>query len=199
MHDALFYYIEEKAGEQLTEHERDSIKAAFDRKSMRKRQYFIQEGHICRYMGFIVKGAARMYSVDEKGHERILHFGLESCWLMDHESMINLTPSHYFIEMQEDSELLVISLQNAMELRHKSRRFDLTVQARDMSQMIAMQKRIHAAIGMSAEERFCDLSRTYPEFLERFPMIMIASYLGLSPETLSRIRRNALTPHAKRK
>ena len=101
MHDALFYYIEEKAGEQLTEHERDSIKAAFDRKSMRKRQYFIQEGHVCRYMGFIVKGAARMYSVDEKGHEHIVDFGLESWWLRDLESMINRTPSSFFIEMNK--------------------------------------------------------------------------------------------------
>jgi hypothetical protein len=60
-----------------------------------------------------------------------------------------------------------------------------------------MQKRIHAAIGMTAEERFCDLSRSHPEFLERFPMNMIASYLGLSPETLSRIRKNALMPRRK--
>jgi CRP-like cAMP-binding protein len=140
-----------------------------------------------------------MYSVDEKGHEHIMHFGLESCWLMDQESMINLTPSPYFIEMLEDSELLVTSFSHALELRHKSRRFDLSVQARDRSQMIAMQKRIHAAIGMTAEERFCDLSRSHPEFLERFPMNMIASYLGLSPETLSRIRKHALTPHAKRR
>src|SRR5258707_4380204 len=79
---------------------------------------------------------------------------------------------------------------NALELRNKSRCFDLTVKVLDKFQTIAMQKRIHAAIGMTAEERYCDLLRTYPQFLERFPMNMIASYLGLSPETLSRIRKN---------
>ena len=166
--------------------------AAFDRKRMRKRQYFLQEGDVCKYTGFIVKGSARMFTVNEKGHEHIIRFGLESWWMSDHESLISLTPSPYYIEMLEDSELLVISLPNALELRNKSRCFDLTVKALDKFQTIAMQKRIHAAIGMSAEEKYHDLSHTYPEFLERFPMNMIASYLGLSPETLSRIRKNGL-------
>jgi CRP-like cAMP-binding protein len=192
MHDALFNYIEAKAGEKLTDNECDVIKAAFDQKRMRKRQCLLREGDVCKYTAFIVKGSARMFSVDEKGHEHIIRFGLESWWLSDHESLINLTPSPYFIEMLEDSELLVISFPNALELRNKSRRFNLTVQALERFETIAMQKRIYAAIGMTAEERFCDLSRTYPQFLERFPMNMIASYLGLSAETLSRIRRNAI-------
>ena len=191
MHDALFNYIEAKAGEKLTDKECDAIGAAFDWKRMRKRQYFLREGDVCRYMGFIVKGSARMFSIDDRGHEHILYFGLESWWLRDQESMINLTPSPYNIEMLEYSELLIISFSNELELRSKSRCFDLTVQARERFETIAMQKRIHAAIGMTAEERFCDLSHTYPEFLQRFPMSMIASYLGLSPETLSRIRKNA--------
>jgi CRP-like cAMP-binding protein len=192
MHDILFNYIETKAGEKLTDNERVVIESAFDGKSMRKRQYFLREGDVCRYVGFIVKGSARMFSVDEKGQEHIMHFGLESWWLRDQESMINLTPSRYYIEMLEDSELLVISFQNALDLRNKSRCFDLSVQALDRSQTIAMQMRIHATLGMTAEERFSDLSRTYPEFLERFPMNMIASYLGLCPETLSRVRKNAM-------
>jgi len=192
MYDALFNHLEFKSGEKLTDNERDAIMAAFDRKRMRKRQYFLQEGDVCKYTGFIVKGSARMFTVNEKGHEHIIRFGLESWWMSDHESLVNLAPSPYYIEMLEDSELLVISLPNALELRNKSRCFDLTIKALDKFQTIAMQKRIHAAIGMSAEEKYWDLSHTYPEFLERFPMNMIASYLGLSPETLSRIRKNGL-------
>jgi CRP-like cAMP-binding protein len=195
MHDILFNYIESKAGEKLNDNERLVIGAAFDGKSMRKRQYFLREGDVCKNIGFIVKGSARMYSVDEKGQEHIMYFGLESWWLRDQESMINLTPSRYYIEVLEDSELLVISFPNALDLRNKSRCFDLSVQAHEKIQTIAMQKRIHATLGMTAEERFFDLSRTYPEFLERFPMNMIASYLGLCPETLSRVRKNALTPN----
>jgi len=192
MYDALFNHIEDKTGEKLTDNERDAVMAAFDRKPMRKREYLLREGDVCKYTAFIVKGSARMFTVDEKGHEHIIRFGLESWWISDHESLINLTPSPYFIEMLEDSELLVISLPNANELRNKSRCFDLTIKILDKFQTIAMQKRIHAAIGMTAEEKYCDLLRTYPQFLERFPMNMIASYLGLSPETLSRIRKSAI-------
>jgi CRP-like cAMP-binding protein len=170
MYDVLFKYIEDRTGEKLTDIELDAIMAAFERKRMRKRQFFLREGDVCKYMGFIVKGSARIFTVDEKGHEHITRF----------------------IEMLEDSELLMITLPNATELRNKSRCVDLMIKVLDQFQAIAMQKRIHAVIGMTAEERYCDLSRTYPQFLERFPMNMIASYLGLSPETLSRIRKNAI-------
>jgi CRP-like cAMP-binding protein len=192
MYDVLFKHIEEKTDDKLTDNERSVIMSAFDQKRIRKRQYFLREGEVCKYIGFIVKGSARIFTVDEKGHEHTIRFGLESWWISDHESLVNLTPSSYFIEMLEDSELLVISFPNANELRNKSRCFDLTVKALDKSQVIAMQKRIHNAIGMTAEERYGDLLRTYPQFFERFPMNMIASYLGLSPETLSRIRKNVM-------
>ena len=192
MYDALFKHIEDKTSEILTDTERDVIMTAFEPKSMRKRQYLLREGDVCKYTAFIVKGSARIFTVDEKGHEHVIRFGLESWWISDHESLINLTPSPYFIEMLEDSELLIISLANALELRNKSRCFDLTIKVLDKFQTIAMQKRIHSAIGMTAEERYFELSRTYPQFLERFPMNMIASYLGISPETLSRIRKNAI-------
>jgi len=191
MYDALFSYIEAKTGEVLPDLEREAIMDAFDQKFLRKRQYFLQEGDVCKHIGFIVKGSARMFSVDEKGHEHIIHFGLECWWISDPESFLQLTASSYNIEMLEDSDLLVISVPKAFELRQKSRCFDLTVKVIDKYAAIAMQKRIHSAIGMSAEERYVNLSMSYPQFLDRFPMNMIASYLGVSPETLSRIRKHA--------
>jgi CRP-like cAMP-binding protein len=192
MHDTLFKYIEAKAGENLTDIEKNVITTAFNRKRMRKRQYFLHEGDICKYVGFIVKGSARMFSVDQKGNEHIMRFGLEGWWMSDQESFINLTPSPYYVEMLEDSELLVITYAGLLELKSKSRCFNTMLDVIYKFQTIAIQKRIGAAIGMSAEERYFDLSRTYPQFLERFPMNMIASYLGLSPETLSRVRKNVV-------
>jgi CRP-like cAMP-binding protein len=190
MYDVLFKYIEAKTGEALPDDEREVIMAAFEQKHFRKRQYLLKEGEICRQTGFIVKGSARMFSVDEKGHEHIVYFGLETWWIGDHESFLQLTPSRYNIEILEDAELLVLTASKALELRHKSRCFDLTVKVLDKYSTIAMQKRIHSAIGMTAEEKYFNLLSSYPQFLERFPMNMIASYLGLSPETLSRIRKN---------
>ena len=191
MYDTLFEYIKAKTGEAPSSDEREVIMAAFDQKYLRKRQYFLQEGDVCKQIGFIVKGSSRTFSVDERGREHIIHFGLECWWISDSDSFLHLTPSNYNIEMTEDSELLVISVPKAIEIRHKSRCFEQLAKVLDKNATIAMQKRIHAAIGMSAEERYFYLSATYPQFLERFPLSMIASYLGVSPETLSRIRRSA--------
>ncbi|GGB02526.1 cAMP-binding protein [Puia dinghuensis] len=189
MYEALFQYIETRSGLRLTDDERSIIESKFIPKRLLKRQYFLQEGDVCKKIAFIVKGAARMFSIDDKGHEHIVRFGLESWWLGDHESFNLLTPSRYHIEVLEDTDLLVITTVHAHELRDEVRAFDLTVKAMDRQLSVATQKRIHAAISMTAEERYDDLVNTYPQFLQRFPQSMIASYLGISPETLSRMRR----------
>ena len=155
MYDTLFEYIKAKTGEEPSDHEREVIRAAFDQKNLRKRQYFLQEGDVCKQIGFIVKGSSRMFSVDERGREHIIHFGLECWWISDSDSFLHLTPSNYNIEMTEDSELLVIPVPKAIELRHKSRCFEQLVKVLDKNAAIAMQKRIHGAIGRSQ----CDLQR----------------------------------------
>jgi CRP-like cAMP-binding protein len=190
MYDTLFQYIETRSGLTLTEEEQLVIEAKFHHKKLRRKQYFLQEGDICKQIAFVVRGAARMFSIDEKGHEHIVRFGLETWWLGDHESYNLLTPSRFHIEMLEDTDLLVITTMNAYELRDQVRAFDLTIKAMDKQLAIATQKRIHAAISMTAEERYTDLMNTYPQFLQRFPQNMVASYLGISPETLSRMRKN---------
>ena len=189
MYDALFKYIETRSGLQLTEAEQIAIEEKFHDKKLRRKQYFLQEGDICKQIAFVVKGAARMYSIDEKGHEHVVRFALETWWLGDHESFNLLTPSRFHIEMLEDTDLLVITTVNAHELRDRVKGFDLTIKAMDKQLAIATQKRIHAAISMTAEERYEELVKTYPQFLQRFPQNMVASYLGVSPETLSRTRR----------
>ena len=190
MYDALFQYIETRSGLRLTEEEQAVIKSEFHHKRLLKKQYFLQEGDVCKKMAFMIKGAARMFSIDEKGHEHIVRFALENWWLGDHESGSQLTPSPYHIEMLEDSDLLVITIANAHELRDKVRAFDLTIKDMDRQAWVAAQKRIHAAISMTAEESYDHLVSTYPQFLQRFPQHMIASYLGISAETLSRMRKN---------
>lgn len=190
--EPLFRYIESKSALSLNDDEKTLIQGAFKPKHLRKRQYLLQEGDVCKHMSFIVKGSGRMYSVSEKGQEHIIRFAIENWWLGDYESYNFGIPSLYNIEVLEDSEVLMIEHEGIVELSAKVTTIDLMIREIDKKGTVATQKRIHSSISLSAEERYDNLLKAYPEFLNRFPQSMIASYLGISPETLSRIRKNLL-------
>jgi CRP-like cAMP-binding protein len=192
MFEPLYHYIEDYSSLTLTDKEKELIKDAYKLKRLRKRQYFLQEGDICKYTGFIIKGAMRMFSVDHKGHEHIVRFGMENWWIGDYESFMMLTPSKYNIEALEDMELLIITSAHQQELSLKVPAVGEMMRTLDRRSNIATQNRVHAAISLTAEERYQNLTDTYPAFIQRFPQSMIASYLGISPETLSRVRKQAL-------
>lgn len=188
--EPLFQYIELKSTLSLNDDEKNLIQVMFKPRHLRKRQYLLQEGDVCKYMSFIVKGSGRMYSVSEKGQEHIIRFAIENWWLGDFESYNFGIPSHYNIEVLEDSEVLMIEHDQIQELTAKIPAVDLMIREIDKKGTVATQNRIHSSISLSAEERYDKLVRSYPNFLNRFPLSMIASYLGISPETLSRIRKN---------
>jgi CRP-like cAMP-binding protein len=189
--EALFDYIQEISGKLLSVDDKHLLMAHFNPKKLRKRQYFLQEGDVCKYIGFIVKGSARTFTVDEKGHENILKLSLENWWLADFESFYRLTPSRFNIEALEDLEVLQSTNAQIEEYLKDIPAFSAMANVISQNYTIATQKRMQAAMSYTAEERYEDLISNYPHFLQRFPQNMIASYLGLSPETLSRIRKNA--------
>jgi CRP-like cAMP-binding protein len=191
-YELLFDYIESKSLLKLSDEERQLVQQTFKLKHLRKRQYLLQEGDVCKYMAFVLKGAGRMYSVKETGQETIVRLAIESWWLGDYESYNLQTPSIYNIEMIEDAEVLLISKENLHEISKKIEAIDLMIKEIDRMATIATQKRVHSAISLGAEDRYDLLNKTYPEFIRRFPQNMIASYLGISPETLSRIRKSQL-------
>ncbi|MFT2011499.1 Crp/Fnr family transcriptional regulator [Pontibacter sp. 13R65] len=190
MYDKLFNYIEQYAGLPLTETDRQIIQEVFVPMKLRKKQYFLQEGEVCKYMAFIVKGATRQYTVDDKGAEHMVQLAIENWWISDRESFTMLTPTIYNIDAWEDCELLTTTKADATRLAH----IPAAVQAlreMDINHAIAMQKRVSSAIAMTAEQRYAQLVESNPTFLQRFPQHMIASYLGMTKETLSRIRMKA--------
>ncbi len=193
MFESLFKYFEDKSGITLSNEERNQIEGKFKPKKLRKRQYLLQEGDVCKFSGFIVSGAARMFTIDEKGRDHIVRFGVEGWWMCDSKSYTQETPTTFFIEMLEDTQLLLVTWQHIQELIADVPAVALATKAMDKKSFISSQKRIHSAISLTAEERYEDLIKTYPSFVLRFPQNMIASYLGISPETLSRIRKNAVT------
>jgi CRP-like cAMP-binding protein len=189
--ESLFNYVEKLSGQTLSADEKKVFKAHFKPKKLRRRQFFLQDGDVCKYTGFIVKGAAKTFTVDEKGHEHILKLSVEDWWLADFESYYKLTPSRFNIEALEDMEILQITYALVEEFIKPIPAFSAMQDVISQNNTIAAQKRMQSAISQSGEERFQELVNDYPHFLQRFPQNLIASYLGLTPESLSRIRKNS--------
>jgi CRP-like cAMP-binding protein len=192
MYESLIKYFSSYTTTLLTESEIDLIQNSFIPKKFRKRQYFLQEGEVCKHTVFIVKGAMRQYRVDDKGEEHIIRLSVENWWATDRESLMKETPSIYFIDAWEDTECLLVTKDALLDLIDRIPALAEWIRNLDANFAIASQRRLNAAISLSAEERYHDLEKTYPEFLQRFPQHIIASYLGINRETLSRIRARGL-------
>ena len=192
MHKNLIDYINQRATSPLTGDEEALIVATFQPKKLRKKQYFLQEGHVCKYVGFIVKGAMRQYSVDDKGVEHIVHLYIENYWVSDRESAIMLTPSKYNIDAWEDTELLITTVADMLDLIAKMPSFGQMTRLMDQRSFIASQRRLNSTISNTAEKRYEEFAENHPQFIQRFPQHIIASYLGITKDTLSRVRKQAL-------
>ncbi|WP_111671907.1 Crp/Fnr family transcriptional regulator [Algoriphagus litoralis] len=190
--EALFHYIRKYSSIAVSEEDFELIKSHFTYKRLRKKQYFLQEGDVCRYFAFVLKGAMRQYYVDEKGMEHVVQLAIENWWVGDRESWVKLSPSRYTIDAWENSELLMISYQDVVKLSQLFPSLAEMMRKMDESNNIATQKRITSAISHSAERRYADFALEYPEILRRFPQYVIASYIGITKDTLSRIRKQGL-------
>jgi len=188
MYDFFFSYIQKFNSEPITSHEKERYRAAFSPFKLRRRQYFLQEGNRCISFAFIVKGAMRQFTIDEKGVEHIVRLGIENWWMGDRESWVMNTPSFYTIDAWENTEMLLLNRENALELSTIPA-FSRMMHRLDENNNMANQRRITAAISASAEKRYTEFAACYPELLERFPQHIIASYLGFTKDTLSRIKR----------
>lgn len=186
----FFNLIAIRTGIKLSDHEKCMVMEALQPRRLRKRQYFVQEGDVCRYLGFIIRGAARTYSINQKGQETILYFSTEDNWLGDKDSFSNNRPCSYHIEALEDTDLLIGSRQSLDALCNTIPAIQMFMDYDHHRQLAFSHLRINTALSMNAEERYADLLSNWPEYSRRFSQNMIACYLGIQPETLSRIRKN---------
>lgn len=186
MFELLLQSIREKIS--LTDKEFNFTKTLFIPKKLRKRQYLLQEGDVCRYTAFVEKGLLRTYTVDEKGNEPILQFSFEGWWIADIYSFLTDEPSMYNIEAIESCELLLITKPSWDILLEKVPVFERYFRLLVQNSLIATQRRLMSSLSETAEERYTKLINNFPGCIQRVPQHMIASYLGVTPETLSRIR-----------
>ncbi|RZJ73066.1 Crp/Fnr family transcriptional regulator [Flavobacterium sp.] len=191
MHEALLTYIENHSVTPLTETQVAEICAVFVSRHYQKGHYLLHQGDVCRCMGFILKGAVCQYSVDEKGNEITIGLQIENWFAGDRDSYFRETPSIYNVEAWEDCDLLLIHKENFPRLMAIPAFVEMRIKL-DENHCIAAQRRLQSQIGASAEKRYEDFLQTSPQLANRFPLRMVASFLGITKETLSRIRRRSL-------
>lgn len=184
---ALFRYINQYTT--ISEEDFQAIKRYFIQEKLKKKQCLLLEGEICKYVAFIVKGAMRQYYVDEKGAEHVINLFVENWWAGDRESFVMGTPSIYLVDAWEDCDVLLISRENVLKLRSQFTAFNELLLKLDERNAIATQRRLTYSISFSAELRYKSFVDNYPYFVARFPQHIIASYLGITKDTLSRVRK----------
>ena len=162
---------------------------------VRKGDFMVRQGDMSSQNYYVQKGLMRYYSVDETGKEHILQFAPEGWFVSDRQSGYLQSPTDFFIDALEDSELLVLDENFLNGLSKKNENFvDLNNKLLH-NHIRSLQKRINQLLSYTAEKRYVDFVRTYPDILARVPQSMVASYLGITPESLSRVRRELASKH----
>ncbi|WP_294286159.1 Crp/Fnr family transcriptional regulator [uncultured Chryseobacterium sp.] len=161
----------------------------YEAKKIQKNQFLLQYGEICRYIYFVEKGLLKMYSIDKNGKEHIIQFAPESWLISDRSSLYFNEKSVYYIEAVEDSEILMLPPDFINKLTEG---FPISLEQSDIllqKHIKSLQDRINSLLAETAEERYMKFIKMYPDLLLRVPQWMIASYLGITPESLSRVRK----------
>lgn len=189
MFEVLFTYFEAR----FTVRDKDIalIKSLFIPRHFNKGTFLIREGEIPRYAAFVCEGFLRSFAIDGKGKEHIIQFAPENWWISAKPAAADGV-SAVFIDAIEDSDVLLIDRSGHLTLMEKLPGYAQSFNTGIQKRIEAKERRIVHSLSSSAEERYNDFLKTYPDIALRVPQHMLASYLGITPETISRIRRKAI-------
>ena len=179
----------ERKGFLVTDEQFEFIKALFIPQKVQKGEFLLRAGDMAKYGMFVASGCLRTYTIDNKGKEHILQFSPEDWWTGDMNSMVNDSPSQFFIDAVEDSEILLFDDASLQKLNKHIPEAAAMYEVALQKSLVATNQRVISSLTASAEERYNAFLKKYPSLIQRVPQHMIASYLGVSPETLSRIRK----------
>lgn len=172
----------------LNKEEKDLVRAKFHPHLFLKKQFALQHGDTCQYFDFVVRGCLRLYKVGDDGVYHILQFATENNWISDLASFHKKIKSRLEIDALEDTVVLRISYEDLIDLYMKAPKFDRIFRVLLENHFMQQQERIGQLFSSTAEERYQLFLETYPHLQTRLSQVQIASYLGVTPEFLSRIR-----------
>lgn len=161
-------------------------------KILKKRTFLLRQGEICKFEAYIVKGCVKKYYIDQNGDEVILQFAVEDWWISDIGSFSEQKPSNFFIETLEETELLIVDFESKELLFKEIPQLEHVFRIMVQRAYSVLESRFYAMVAHSAERRYLDFIKNYPSIPQRVPQQQIASYLGITPESLSRIKTNLL-------
>lgn len=187
MFDVFKAHIQKRI--ELTESEFEKCLTFFIPKKIRKRHFLLQEGDVCRHLGFVTKGCLREYNVDDKGEEHVIQFAIEDWWISDLNSFLTEKPSLWNIDAIEDSELLLLEKRDRERLFAAIPKMERFFRLLQESNYVSTHNRINQTLTDSADDRYLAFLKNYPALVQRVPQNQIASYLGITPQSLSRIRK----------
>ncbi|MCW9064827.1 MAG: Crp/Fnr family transcriptional regulator [Ignavibacteriaceae bacterium] len=173
----------------FTEEEINQYLNFLTQKSLRKKDHLLMERDVCNHIAYINKGCLRRYIIDEHSKEVILNFSLEDYWIGDLESFIFRRPTIYYIQALEESELLLLSRENFLRVSKEIPKFKRFHDEKVQRNHYNTLKRLSVAKSATPEEKYLSLMKEQPQLFQRVPLHYIASYLGIEPESLSRLRK----------
>jgi CRP-like cAMP-binding protein len=179
----------------LNDEERNFFHSLLRIRKVKKKNFLLQEGEICDFEAFIIKGCIRSYYLDKEGVETILLFAVEEWWVSDITSFADRKPSNLFIETIEDSELLILDFAGKNTLLEKIPAFEHMYRILVQRSLGVLQQRFYSTISETAEERYKQFLEKYPLVAQRVPQHQIARYIGVSPEFLSKVRSGLFKKH----
>ncbi len=173
----------------ISEEEAEIILSAFVSKKLKKKENLLFKGDISSHMRFVESGCLRSYYIDDQGHERILQFGIEGWWVNDLYSYLTRTPAQLFVQALEPTTVLQIHKERLNTLFDEVPMMERFFRYKIQNAYVALQNRTIDAMSETAESRYTEFRKAYRSIEQRVPQYMIASYLGITPEHLSSIRK----------
>lgn len=172
--------------------ERTDLAGRLTERKVKRREFILKEQEVCRHYTFVAQGCFKKFQVDDKGTEHNLQFAAEGDWLMEITSFYFGQPSRVYIEAMEPSVILQVTKADLLHLFVTNPKFDRNFRVIVENRLAETENRVLQAISSTAEERYLAFCRQYPKLLSRLPNAQIASYIGITPEFLSKVRKDLL-------